>query len=132
MAQNVNDRTHQHAHSNRSRRASVVKEVSQSEHEGVSTRVIANYNHMHALTVQYYEVVQVYRVEVSIVKADRVIFIPLKLVDFNNSAMIRRFQNVLARAALTYGIREALKNLETLEVVLETATRRATRLGPSG
>ncbi len=30
MMQNVNDRTHQHAHSSRSRRASVVKEVSQS------------------------------------------------------------------------------------------------------
>ncbi|HUS14454.1 MAG TPA: hypothetical protein VM536_05465, partial [Chloroflexia bacterium] len=47
MRQNVNDRTHQHAHSSRSRRASVVKEVSQTEHEGVSTRVLANYNHMH-------------------------------------------------------------------------------------
>ena len=33
MSQAINDRTHQHAHSNRSRRASVVKEVSQSEHE---------------------------------------------------------------------------------------------------
>src|SRR4029079_3868998 len=99
MNQAINDRTHQHAHSNRSRRASVVKEVSQSEHEAVSTRVLANYNHMHALTIQYYEVVQVYRVEVAIVKADRVVFVPFQLVDFNNDDMIRRFQNVLARAA---------------------------------
>ena len=72
MMQNVNDRTHQHAHSSRSRRASVVKEVSQTEHEGVSTRVLANYNHMHSLNIQYYEVVQIYRVEVAIVKADKV------------------------------------------------------------
>ncbi|WP_176049196.1 hypothetical protein [Paraburkholderia kururiensis] len=122
MTQNVNDRTHQHAHDSRSRRASVVKEVSQSEHENVSTRVVANYNHMHALTVQYYEVVQVYRVEVAIVKADRVVFIPFQLVDFNNDDMVRRFQNVLARAALTYGIREALHNLETLEVSLDQTT----------
>jgi hypothetical protein len=123
MSQNVNDRTHQHAHSNRSRRASVVKEVSQSEHEAVSTRVLANYNHMHALTIQYYEVVQVYRVEVAIVKADRVVFVPFQLVDFNNDDMIRRFQNVLARAAITYGIRQALQNLETLEIVLDQGTR---------
>lgn len=36
--QNINDRTHQHAHDSRNQRASVVKEVSQSEHENVSTR----------------------------------------------------------------------------------------------
>jgi len=122
MMQNVNDRTHQHAHSSRSRRASVVKEVSQSEHEGVSTRVIANYNHMHALTVQYYEVVQVYRVEVSIVKADKVVFIPIQLIDFNNDALVRRFRSVLSRAALTYAIREALVNLDVLEIVPEKET----------
>jgi len=116
MLQNVNDRTHQHAHSSRSRRASVVKEVSQTEHEGVSTRVIANYNHMHALTIQYYEVVQVYRVEAAIVKADKVVFIPVELVDFQNDAMVRRFKNTLTRAALTYDIREALTNLDVLEI----------------
>ncbi len=116
MAQKVQDRTHQHAHSSRSRRASVVKEVSQSEHEGVSTRVIANYNHMHALTMQYYEVVQVYRVEVAIVKADKVVFIPVQLADFNNDALVRRFQNVLVNSALTYEIREALHNLDVLEI----------------
>ncbi|TWI04533.1 hypothetical protein IP90_00666 [Luteimonas cucumeris] len=123
MMQNVNDRTHQHAHSSRSRRASVVKEVAQSEHENVSTRVLANYNHMHALTVQYYEVVQVYRVEVAIVKADKVVFIPLQLVDFDNEAMVRRFQGVLARAALSYTMREALQNLDVLEVAPERETR---------
>lgn len=122
MMQNVNDRTHQHAHSSRSRRASVVKEVSQSEHEGVSTRVLANYNHMHALTIHYYEVVQVYRVEVAVVKADKVVFIPVQLVDFQNDGMIRRFQGVLARAALTFQIREALLNLDVLEIAPERET----------
>ena len=47
----------------RNRRASLVKEISETEHEQVSTRILANYNHMHALTVQYYEVIEVYRVE---------------------------------------------------------------------
>lgn len=122
MMQNVNDRTHQHAHSSRSRRASVVKEVAQSEHENVSTRVLANYNHMHALTIQYYEVVQVYRVEVAIARADRVVFIPLQLIDFNNEAMVRRFQGVLARAALTWPMREALQNLDVLEIAPERGT----------
>jgi hypothetical protein len=122
MLQNVNDRTHQNAHSSRNRRASVVKEVSQSEHEGVSTRVIANYNHMHALTVQYYEVVQVYRVEVAITKADKVLFIPVALPDFTDDHLVRRFQAVLARAALTPAIRESLRNLDTLEIIPDRAT----------
>jgi len=106
MMQNVNDRTHQHAHSSRSRRASVVKEVSQSEHEGVSTRVIANYNHMHALA-----------------KADRVIFIPIKLLDFTADDMIRRFRGALSRAAISYEIREALDNLDVVEIRPDRTTR---------
>lgn len=123
MMQNVNDRTHQHAHSSRSRRASVVKEVSQSEHEGVSTRVIANSNHMHALTIQYYEVVQIYRVEVALAKAERVIFIPIKLLDFAADDMIRRFRGALSRAAIGYEIREALDNLDVVEIRPDRTTR---------
>ncbi len=123
MMQNVNDRTHQHAHSSRTRRASVVKEVAQSEHEGVSTRVLANYNHMHALTIQYYEVVQIYRVEVAVSKAERVVFIPVKLLDFTVDDMVRRFRGPLARAALTWDIREALDNLDVVEIKPDRTTR---------
>ena len=84
--------------------------------------MIVNYNHMHALTIQYYEVVQVYRVEVTVAKADRVVFIPFELVDFNNNEMIRRFQSVLIRNALTFGIREALQKLDTVEIALDQNT----------
>ena len=122
MNQAINDRTHQHAHSNRSRRASVVKEVSQTEHENVSTRVLANYNHMHALTVQYYEVVQVYRIEVRVMRADRVVFIPVALLDFGKDEIVRRFQGVLGRAALTYDIRQALQNLDVIEITPDLNT----------
>ncbi|AKR55072.1 hypothetical protein XM25_04455 [Devosia sp. H5989] len=123
MMQSINDRTHQHAHSSRSRRASVVKEVSQSEHENISTRVICNYNHMHALTVQYYEVVQIYQVEVQLAKAEQVLFVPVALIDFNNEEQIRRFQTVLAAAALTREIGSALRNLDVIEVTPDTKTR---------
>ena len=116
MMQNVNDRTHQHAHSSRNRRASVVKEVSQSEHENVSTRVLTNYNHMHALTVQYYEVVQIFRVEVMLARADRVVFIPLRLLDFSIDDTVRQFRDVLANAALSPDIRSALRNMDVVEI----------------
>ena len=100
----------------------MVKEVSQTEHEAVSTRVLANYNHMHALTVQYYEVVQVYRIEVRVMRADRVVFIPVALLDFGKDEIVRRFQGVLGRAALTYDIRQALQNLDVIEITPDLNT----------
>lgn len=100
MTQEVNDRTQQHSTSVRNRRASIVREVSQSEHEEISTRIVANYNHMHALTVQYYEVVQVYRVSTEIHTADRCLFLPMEPVDFNDDQVIDRFRGTLLRWAL--------------------------------
>ena len=110
MTQNVADATHQAASSARNMFASVVRELSQSEHESISTRVVANYNHMHALTVQYYEVVQMYRrpcgctVRAVPVRAD-------ELVDFTapadapggisaGDAVVRRYRAALQAAAL--------------------------------
>src|SRR5262249_12259998 len=40
MLQQITDRTHQQAHAARTRRALVVREVSQTEHEEISTRVV--------------------------------------------------------------------------------------------
>lgn len=104
MEQRVNDRTEQHATSVRNRRASAVREVSQSEHEEVSTRIVANYNHMHALTVQYYEVVQIYRVSVQLNGFVRALFVPFELLDFtgaNAADIVARFRGELLAAALT-------------------------------
>lgn len=117
--QQASDRTHQNAHATRTRRASVVREVSQSEHESVSTRVITNYNHMHALTVQYYEVLQVYRVETAVARCDRVVFVPFKLIDFSNVDLLRRFRGALIDAALSPAIADALLNFDTLELAPE-------------
>jgi hypothetical protein len=111
LTQNVNDRTEQHASSVRSRRATAVREVSQSEHESVSTRIVANYNHMHSLNVQYYEVVQVYRTEVRVHRADRCLFVPLEILDFSGEPglqVIDRFRGALAAAALTSRIRSLI------------------------
>lgn len=104
MEQRINDRTEQHATSVRNRRATAVREISQTEHEQVSTRVVANYNHMHALTVQYYEVVQIYRVSVQLNNFTRALFLPFELLDFtvaNADDLVARFRGQLLAAALT-------------------------------
>lgn len=111
MSQHVNDRTEQHATSVRNRRASAVREVSQSEHEQVSTRIVANYNHMHALTIQYYEVVQIYRVSVRLNQFVRALFIPFEMLDFSTAdAMdqVIRFRSQFLAAALSPRVAELL------------------------
>lgn len=125
MAQRVNDRTEQHSTSVRNRRASAVREVSQSEHEQVSTRVVANYNHMHALTVQYYEVVQVYRVLVQVHSVQRVLFLPFELLDFSGPSaadVVARFRPQLLGAALNPRIAALLLD-ERGEVEVRPAMR---------
>jgi hypothetical protein len=108
MSQNVNDRTEQHAASVRNRRASAIREVSQSEHEQVSTRIVANYNHMHALTVQYFEVVQIYRVTVKFHKAARCLMIPMDVIDFSDPGIVERFRDELMAAALSQRVLELM------------------------
>ncbi|AWB44709.1 hypothetical protein DCC85_11105 [Paenibacillus sp. CAA11] len=101
MLQNIADSTQQNANGARNRRASIVKEVSQAESEKVTTRVITNYNHMHALSVQYYEVVQLYRVVMQLSDVDKCLFIPMKVLNFGDPNVVQRFKSVLAAASLT-------------------------------
>jgi hypothetical protein len=108
MSQNVMDSTQQNANAVRNRRATIVREVSQAEHEEASTRVVANYNHMHALSVQYYEVIQIYRVTVQLTQVDQCLFIPMKLIDFTNQDLVAKFRLALADAALNDRARRML------------------------
>jgi len=107
-AQEINDRSQQNSSSVRNRRASIVREVSQEEHEQISTRVVTNYNHMHALSVQYYEVVQAFRVTTQLERAERCLFVPLALFDWSDAALVDRWRSVLAGAALTPAARRQL------------------------
>ncbi|MFG0320173.1 MAG: hypothetical protein ACF8XB_23070, partial [Planctomycetota bacterium JB042] len=121
LTQSVNDRTEQHSSAVRNRRATAVREVSQSEHESVSTRIVANYNHMHALNIQYYEVVQIYRAEARLHRADRCLFIPMQPLEFGGErglGVIDRFRGALTRAALNGRIRSLLEDDTTaVEIV---------------
>lgn len=105
MAQNIQDRTHQASTLARNRRATIVREVSQSESERVSTRTVTNYNHMHALSIEYFEVVQLYRVTVDLTRVSAALFVPMKLIDFNKPGIVARYKRVLAGLGLTPQIR---------------------------
>ncbi|MFJ8045703.1 hypothetical protein ACIRBX_34860 [Kitasatospora sp. NPDC096147] len=96
--QRISARTQQLATAARSRNMTVVRETSQAEKDQVLTRVVTNYNHMHALSVQYYEVVQVYTVTTKPTKLERCLFIPLQELTFTYSSL-QRYKEVLASAA---------------------------------
>jgi hypothetical protein len=111
--QNINAITQRQAEASRTRRAAVVREVSQSENETLTTRVLANYNHMHALTVMYFEVIEVYNLKTRVVDADRLIFLPFMVRDVQD--LIPRFRSVLISAAKAAGmpaIAEAINNYQ--------------------
>ncbi|GLW04679.1 hypothetical protein Slala05_83090 [Streptomyces lavendulae subsp. lavendulae] len=98
--QRISARTQQLATAARSRNMTVVRETTQLEKEQVLTRVVTNYNHMHAMSVQYYEVVQVYNVVTKPTKLERCLFIPLQELTFNYTSL-QRYKEVLASVAPT-------------------------------
>lgn len=52
--------------------------------DSVATKIIANHNHSHAMTIQYWEVMRRYRLETCVDSIDLVLFIPLKTINFLN------------------------------------------------
>ncbi|NLV16400.1 MAG: hypothetical protein GXY50_04205 [Syntrophomonadaceae bacterium] len=55
-----------------------------AENQSVATKIIANHNHSHAMTIQYWEVMRRYSLETCISGVDLVLFIPLQLINFLN------------------------------------------------
>lgn len=52
------------------------------ETESVSSRIIANHNHSHVMTVQYWEVARRYRLETCIDGVELLLFVPLEPISF--------------------------------------------------
>src|SRR5215831_5809650 len=60
--QRIADAFHQSSTAMRELRSTVIVQSTQAEKSNLQTRVVANYNHSHALTLLYYEVLRHYRV----------------------------------------------------------------------
>lgn len=108
--QKIHQRTREVAAAVRSRRASVVREIDERESETVTTRVVANYNHMHALTVMYFELLQVFSLVTEVVKAERLIFLPMQLVAFD-AKTIKRHRETLIEIATDFELEDLRKLL---------------------
>jgi len=81
--QSLRDVVLQSASSLRSQRVSVIETTTQEEGVRVETEVVANHNHCHAMTMEYFEVLKHYRVEHSLDQAQECLFIPLAISRFD-------------------------------------------------
>jgi competence ComEA-like helix-hairpin-helix protein len=96
----LRDRTTQTASSVRSLRSSVVQTVTQGERVVATTETVANYNHCHAITVQYFEVLRHLLVRQRLVDVQECLFVPL-LMSWFTSAKALRWRNTLVSATPT-------------------------------
>ncbi len=100
--QRVHQTTEQQASAARTRRASIVKEVSEAEGETLTTRVVANYNHMHAMSVLYFEVIEVFAVETRAVAAEKCLFLPMQVLGAGE--LLAQYRSVVIDAAEEAGM----------------------------
>lgn len=126
MTQKINNATDQASLSERNKKAAIVTEATQQEREEINTRSVTNYNHMHTLNILYFEVVQLYRVQVKLKKAERVLFVPMKVLDFKNYITVKKYLPILKKAAFDKNIAYLLSNINThvsLTVELQSSRR---------
>ncbi len=83
LVQNISDATVQNASNVRSVMSTVVVEDRQSGRQRAQTSNVTNYNHSHALTVQYFEVLHRYRVDTAIDSLSPVLLLPFGPITFN-------------------------------------------------
>ena len=87
--QKIKDRMVQSANAVRSQRTSVIQTVSQGERFEVSAETVANYNHCHAITIQYFEVLRHFKVRQRLAEARECLLVPLILSTFDLDKLIR-------------------------------------------
>lgn len=90
----LRDRTIQSASSLRSQRSSVVQTVRQGERVTATTETVANYNHCHAITIQYFEVLRHLLVRQRLVDVQECLFVPL-LMSYFTRAKAARWRHTL-------------------------------------
>ena len=89
----------------RNQRSTVVQTARQTERFRVETEVVANHNHCHAITIEYFEVLRHYAIEQQLTQVQECLFVPLLMSAFD-LAKIMRWRDIL-RAALLLPRRRA-------------------------
>jgi len=89
----------QNAESYRQLNASVVTTVQEGQRYGVTSEVVANHNHCHALTMMYFEVLRHYAIFQELSSVEECVFVPLLMTNFTTDN-IYKWRDVLALSLL--------------------------------
>ncbi|MEU9918995.1 papain-like cysteine protease family protein [Streptomyces sp. NPDC051001] len=85
----VRDRTAQAASAVRSQRSTVVQTSGQGEAVRAMTEAVANYNHCHAMTVEYFEVLRHFQVSQELAQVQECLFVPFAVTPFTEAKALR-------------------------------------------
>lgn len=114
LLQQLRDRTLQSASSLRSQRSTVVQLVNQGETMRVQTEVVANHNHCHAITMEYFEVLRHFCVEQRLVDVQECLFVPLLMSKFDRPKALR-WREALSRFLRNPALRGGFDALERIQ-----------------
>lgn len=89
----------QNAEGYRQLNASVVTTVQEGQRYGVTSEVVANHNHCHALTMMYFEVLRHYAIYQELSEVEECVFVPFLLTRFTTEN-VAKWRDVLAPALL--------------------------------
>jgi hypothetical protein len=117
--QKISDRIVQASTALRELQSTVVVQSSQQERDAIETRVITNYNHSHAMTVLYYEVLRHFKVATTAAVPQPAILVRGQREPFTPEVM-RRHRRVLRGALLDDKLAGAVDLLEKLDEAAAT------------
>jgi hypothetical protein len=107
----IRDRTLQSASAVRSQRTSVVQTARQGESVRAQTEVVANNNHCHAVTIEYFEVLRHFQVSQELAYVQECLFIPFGISPFNEQKTMR-WREILQSRLRQHELNEAFDALE--------------------
>jgi len=92
--QSLRDLTLQSASAVRGQRTSVITTATQGETVRATTEVVANHNHCHAMTMQYFEVLRHLKIVQDVVDVQECLFVPLPMTPFDLPKVLRWRQSI--------------------------------------
>lgn len=114
--QDLHDRVRQASSSIRSLKSTVIVQASQTENNALQTRRVANHNHCHALTIQYYEVLRHYRLSTKFAGRRKAVLVPFAPFAFKSWDLALRFRTVLEQTLLDPSLKSCFDALIRLNL----------------
>jgi hypothetical protein len=109
------DRTQQAASAVRGQRSTTIQTTTQGESLRAQTEVVANHNHCHALSMEYFEVLRHFKVSTELADVRECLFVPFELSQFTPNKALRWWEPLsgsLSRRDLRGGF-DALERIRT-------------------